>query len=56
VRRGRKILLTIDENKKCSSPVYCNVLMLIKYDYFNAFVYVMLVSLGKRILAPPIAY
>ena len=28
----------------------------LKYDYFNAFVHVMFVSLGKGTLAPPIAY
>ena len=45
VRRGRKITRKIKKK-----------IIAFKYEYFMAFVYVMLVSLGKGTLAPLIAY
>ena len=56
VRRGRKILLNIVENKKCTLPRLLLLMNALKYGYFYAVVYVMFVSLGKGTLAPPNAY
>ena len=58
MRRGRKILLkiVIDKIKSVDGPDYCNVLMPLNITTLMPLYNVMLVSLGKGTLSPPIAY